>query len=321
MVAIQSDVNSDLLETESMKAIVSVSPGDPKSRTNNLLATLRPSGTSNRVDVKLRTTEGQSGELECLVFQRGSSICQSFYLPIKPLSLHERVADYKESTSSPPMSQITIKGSFGESDMNAWLSLCLPDVPQYVGEGETTTVFRSSFTGSYLVCKCAKGNATLRSDNISALTILKDSIARAAAQRKMAIDISANINDECTFGILKMLHPKIQALHSLKLQAELVDAVKELSLQQEQENSSGEKAFELPEEYQKILTRGNEIVREQKLQPRKLEYIYGIIVDLFMDRARVLGMQNAEARVPALEHILQNYDHQQLVNFFKSTSG
>jgi len=317
MVAIQSDVHIDLLDTDSTKAILSISPSE---KANNLLATLRPEESVNRLEIKIRTTEGQAGELECLVFQKGSAICQSFYLPIKPLSLHERISNYKQDNEAPLMSQINIKGNFSETEINAWLSLCLPDVPQNVNEDDNTIYYRSSFIGSHLICKYGKSTAIIKSDNITALTILKDSIIKSAAQRKTIIDVSSNMNDENTYSVLKMLNPKIQGLYELKMKADLVDAIKELKLQEEQEAAAGEKSFELPEEYSRIAKNGIEIMKEQKKQPKKLEYIYGIIVDLFMDRSKALGIQKAEQRIPELEHVLNNYDYQHLVNFFKSTS-
>ena len=282
---------------------------------------MRPEEPTNRLEIKLRTTEGQQGELECLIFQKGCSVCQGFYLPIKALSLHERISDYKEDPEKVAMSQISLKGNFGKSDINAWLSICLPDVPQHVDDDETIMIFRSVFSGSTLICKYNKGLATIKSDNISTLTIIKDCMAREASQRKIHVDMSSTMNDECTYKILELLNPKIHKLFSLKQQAELIEAVKELKLQHDQEKASGDATFSLPEEYANVLEKSAEILREHKSQPRKLEYIYGIIVDLFMDRAKALGIQKAEAKIGALENVLHNYDYQQLVNLFKSTTN
>ena len=313
--AIQSNIHADLLDVEENKAILSITNDDTSSP---LLVTLRPEEPSKKLDIKLRTTEGQAGELECLVFQQFSSICQSFHLPIKPLSLHERIPGGRLDESS-PMIKITIRGVFGSSEINTWLSLCLPDMPQHVAEEGNYINYRSLFTGSRLICEYGKGICILKSESITTLTILKNSLMKSASQKKIAIDMSSDMNDECTFVLLKMLHPKISALYELKQKSDLIETLKELKLQQEQEVLGGEKTFELPEEYEMILTNTVKIQREQKLQQKKLEYIYGIIVDLFMDRAKALGTQNAEAKIPALENCLKNYDYQQLANFFKST--
>jgi len=252
------------------------------------------------------------------VFQKLSFICQSFRLPVKPLSLHERVSDYQSEEKLPPLSKITIRGNFTENEMNMWLSLCLVNTPQHISGENNIIYYRSLFTGSYLICEYGKGNALIKSDSITTLTIIKDSIVKSASMRKTAIDVSFNFNDECTFSLLKLLHPKIQELYELKQKADLIETIKELKLQQEQEVLGGEKTFELPEEYEMIAKNAENIAREQKSQPKKLEYIYGIIVDLFVDRAKALGIQSAEAKVSALEHCLHNYDYQQLINFFKS---
>lgn len=312
-VALQSNIHADLLDLQANKAIVSVTEGD---KTSPLLATLRPEDPSRRLDVKLRTTEGQAGEIECLVFQKLSSVCQSFHLSVKPLSLHERVPG--PGGKAPAMSSMRVRGNFTENDMNTWLSLCVMDTPQHVEEEGNVVWYKSLFTGSWLVCEYGKKDAVIKSDSITSLTIVKDSIMKSASLRKTAIDVSFDMRDECTFSLLQLLHPKIQELYELKQKADLVETVKELKLQQEQEALGGEKTFELPEEYEAIAANAETIVREQKGQPKKLEYIYGIIVDLFMDRAKALGVQNAETKIPALEHCLQNYDYQQLTNFFKS---
>jgi len=318
---LQSDLHLDLLDVENTKAIVSNTQNpNPASKNNNFLVTMRPEKESNRLEVKMRTTEGQSGELECLVFQKDCGVCQSFYLPIKALSLHERVSDFKEDPEKVQMSQINMKGSFAKTDINAWLSVCLLDVPQRVDDEDSTLIFRSVFSGSHLICKYNKGFATCKSDSITTLAILKDCISREAAQRKINVDVSSALNDECSFKLLELLHPKILKLHNLKQQVEVLEALKELKLQQEQEKASGDMAFSMPSEFSNTLDRSDQILKEYKAEPRKLEYIYGIIEDLFMDRAKVLGIQNAEAKIAALEGILHSYDYQKLIDLFKSTS-
>jgi Bardet-Biedl syndrome 7 protein len=202
--------------------------------------------------------------------------------------------------------------------MNMWLSLCLADTPQHASEEGNIIYYKSLFTGSYLICEYGKGNAVIKSDSITTLTIINDSIVKSASVRKTVIDVSFELEDECTFSLLKLLHPKIQELYELKQKADLIETIKELKLQQEQEVLSGEKTFELPEEYELIAKNAERIGKEQKSQPKKLEYIYGIIVDLFMDRAKALGIQNAESKISALEHCLHKYDYQELTNFFKS---
>eukprot|EP00826_Nyctotherus_ovalis_P038105 TRINITY_DN3548_c0_g1_i1.p1 TRINITY_DN3548_c0_g1~~TRINITY_DN3548_c0_g1_i1.p1 ORF type:complete len:219 (+),score=85.34 TRINITY_DN3548_c0_g1_i1:372-1028(+) len=216
------------------------------------------------------------------------------------------------------MSSMKVRGNFTENEMNTWLSLCLMDTPQHVEEEGNVVCYRSLFTGSWLVCEYGKKDAVIKSDSITSLTIVKDSIMKSASLKKTAIDVSFDMRDECSFSLLQLLHPKIQELYELKQKADLIETVKELKLQQEQEVLGGEKTFELPQEYEAIAANAEVIAREQKGQPKKLEYIYGIIVDLFMDRAKALGVQNAETKIPALEHCLRNYDYQQLINFFKS---
>ena len=59
----------------------------------SLLATIRvDSPDQQRVQVKVRTAEGQAGMITVLVIPHGESVCVPLEIPIKSLSLHERVS-------------------------------------------------------------------------------------------------------------------------------------------------------------------------------------------------------------------------------------
>lgn len=52
------------------------------------------------------------------------------------------------------------------------------------------------------------------------------------------------------------------------------------------------------------------------MQPRKLTYLWGIIADLYMDTAKIKGQHNVGNRMATLKQILNQYNYQELLEFF-----
>ncbi|XP_076319591.1 BBSome complex member BBS7-like isoform X4 [Tachypleus tridentatus] len=89
-VLIQSDVPVDLLDSERNSAVVSYSACDPENG-NFLLATYRCQANTTRLEVKIRSIEGQHGTLQAYITPRlQPKCCQVRQYHIKPLSLHRR---------------------------------------------------------------------------------------------------------------------------------------------------------------------------------------------------------------------------------------
>jgi hypothetical protein len=55
------------------------------------------------------------------------------------------------------------------------------------------------------------------------------------------------------------------------------------------------------------------------MQPRKLTYLWGIIADLYIDTAKIKGHHNMQNKMPQLKALLNKYDYNELVSFFKNT--
>lgn len=98
-------------------------------------------------------------------------------------------------------------------------------------------------------------------------------ITGEASLRKINLDFSSKINDASAFRVLELLHPKIDELYALVRQIQLIEALKEISLQE------ADTSF-MSEEYKEILKNADEIKKSYELQPRKLGYLWGIITDL-----------------------------------------
>ncbi|XP_074849474.1 BBSome complex member BBS7 isoform X4 [Carettochelys insculpta] len=90
-VLIQSDVPIDLLDVEKNSAVVSFSGCESEPNSNFLLATYRCQANTTRLELKIRSIEGQYGTLQAYVTPRiQPKTCQLRQYQIKPLSLHQR---------------------------------------------------------------------------------------------------------------------------------------------------------------------------------------------------------------------------------------
>lgn len=92
VVALQSGVPVMLLDVEGSGAMLSRSERDEKAA-NELLAVYRCNQEqTTRIEIKMRTVEGQHGSLAAFVIPKlQPKTCQRAELKIKPLSLHEKV--------------------------------------------------------------------------------------------------------------------------------------------------------------------------------------------------------------------------------------
>ncbi|XP_070391048.1 BBSome complex member BBS7-like isoform X2 [Dermacentor albipictus] len=90
-VVLQSNVPVDLLDSSKNSAVVSYTSCDPQTSGNYLLATFRCQANTSRLEVKIRTIEGQQGVLRAYVIpQLQPKCCQLRQYQIRPLSLHRR---------------------------------------------------------------------------------------------------------------------------------------------------------------------------------------------------------------------------------------
>ena len=140
---------------------------------NALLATYRCQANTTRLEIKIRTIEGQYGMLQAYVTPRLQPKCcqvvstmalgNMFYLlhipsvpttqvqryQIKPLSLHMRTHKFDETR---PANTLRLKGQFSLAEMHTWVGFCLPEVPEKPPSGETAVfTFISTFLDTLLL--------------------------------------------------------------------------------------------------------------------------------------------------------------------------
>ncbi|XP_075866756.1 BBSome complex member BBS7 isoform X3 [Microcebus murinus] len=305
-VLIQSDVPIDLLDVDKNSAVVSFSSCDSESNDNFLLATYRCQANTTRLELKIRSIEGQYGTLQAYVTPRiQPKTCQVRQYHIKPLSLHQRTHSIDHDR---PMNTLMLTGQFSFAEVHSWVVFCLPEVPEKPPVKCVTFYFQNTFLDTQLESTYRKGEGVFKSDNISTISILKDVLSKEATKRKINLNITYEINEVSVKHTLKLIHPKLEYQLLLAKKVQLIDALKELQVHE------GNTDFLIPE-YRSILEEADHLQEEYKKQPAHLERLYGMITDLFIDKFKFKGT-NVKSKVPLLLEILDSYDQNALIAFF-----
>jgi len=311
-VVIQSNVPVDLLDLDTTTALVSYTRLDEKPNKNNadnfLLATYRCQADTSRLEIKIRSIEGHTGSIQAYIVPRlkpKTSVVRSY--PIKALSLHQRCHSIDTER---PMNTLRLTGAFSIAEIHSWLSNSLPDLAERTPTTDTVTLyFVNTFLDTQLECAYKKAEARFRSDNISTISILKDVMTKEATAKKIALKINYDVTEDSIHHTLHLLHPKLDKQLLLAKKMQLLPALQDLATHE------GNSSFLAPE-YQDILKNADELKEQHKKQPARLERLYGMITDLYIDKFKFKGV-NVKARVPQLLRTLDNYDINSLLEFFQ----
>lgn len=305
-ILLQCDVPVELLDADSNAAIVS------RSKVNSgLLATFRCQEPVNRLEMCVRTSEGRYGNLKAYVWPRISpKMCQAKDYPIKPLSLHSRVGMLEGEL--PEVNTLKISGSFSLAEVHSWVVACLPEVPARLPGEEASFIFRNAFLDTVLLCDYCKGEATFRSDSLTTLSIVKEVVTKEATSRKIQIQISIDAKESTVTNLLHKVDPMLCYQLSLANKVKLIDTLKEVKMQEPDIDF-------LAPEYLDILDNEEKIKRELKEQPGRLQFLHGVVIDLYVDHAKFNG-KNVTAQVPMLQRVLETYSLDSLLGFFLRNS-
>ena len=125
-----------------------------KQEDSKLLATYRCPDSTSRLEMRVRTVEGSAAKLQVFIIPRlNPKTAQVVVFPIKPLSLHTRVHDLSIDR---PVNTLSISGGFSLNEMHAWLSKCIPEMPEVsvpsLSRGLLSTRIRSSYLADASLC-------------------------------------------------------------------------------------------------------------------------------------------------------------------------
>ena len=154
-----------------------------------MLCTYRCQANTTRIDIKIRTIEGQYGLLQAYVISRiQPKNCLVKQFIIKPLSLHQRAHMIDDKR---PINKLKLTGSFSLAEMHSWLHYCIPELPEKPpADNESTFYFVNTFLGTQLEITYKQNEATFKSENVSTISILKDVISKKATDKKCVLNIN-----------------------------------------------------------------------------------------------------------------------------------
>lgn len=160
---------------------------------NFLLVTYRCQANTTRLDIKIRTIEGQYGLLQAYVTSRiQPKNCLVKQYVIKPLSLHQRTHVIDEKR---PINKLKLSGTFSLAEMHSWMHYCVPEVPEKPpAEAEVTFYFINTFLSTQLEVFYKQNEATFKSENVSTISILKDVLTKKATDKKVVLNINLGKN-------------------------------------------------------------------------------------------------------------------------------
>ena len=121
------------------------------------------------------------------------------------------------------------------------------------------------------------------------------------------------MNDESVIDTLNLIHPKLESQLLLAKQVALIEPLKDLAAHEP------DTTFLSPE-YKYILENSVDLETMFKRQPARLERLYGMITDLYIDHNKFKG-NNVKNKVPQLLEILDKYELNTLLEFFKADNS
>eukprot|EP00760_Papus_ankaliazontas_P031735 PhM_4_TR5427/c1_g1_i1/m.69387/K16749/BBS7; Bardet-Biedl syndrome 7 protein len=309
-IIVQSDIDMELLDNET-NAIQSPSNINPAlNKTTKVLTLFRLSETSHRFELRMRAQEGVMGTLRTLIIPSTEpKAAQLRTYTLKPLSLHQRCVPDTVTSAPGPVNTLKLTGTFSANDMHAWVSQIVPEVSGVVQGEDVTMAFKSTFQDTTLLCHYRKGEAEFTSNNITTLAIIKEVATREATLRKIQIKIAMDFKPETIVTVLDLLHPKLSYQHDLSARVKLIEALKEIEMQEQ------DITF-MAKTYQDTLKNARALEEEMKVQPKRLEFLCNIVRRLMFDVVALRG-ENGQSRLPTLNQCLENYELPRLKEFFR----
>ncbi|XP_011498445.1 PREDICTED: Bardet-Biedl syndrome 7 protein homolog [Ceratosolen solmsi marchali] len=290
-ILIQSDTPIELLDVEGNNAVMSLSTCNHDDG-NFLLATYRCQDNTNRLEIKLRSIEGQPGTLQVYVTsQIQPKCCRKLLIPICALSLHTRLFIEDNESISGPFNELRLIGGFTLAEMHAWLAFALFDVPErpLIEEGsEAIMIYTSTLIGTILKCKYKKGTASFFSENISTIIILRDILTKKATQRKIKLEVFCDIADDSITKVLELILPKLTTLNELVEKINILDTLDTW----EMKNNPADMCTE----YQNLIKNESDLRQQMTKSCDALQRLHAIITDLYVDWERAKGSRRISSK-------------------------
>mmetsp|Transcript_9608 Transcript_9608/g.11642 ORF Transcript_9608/g.11642 Transcript_9608/m.11642 type:complete len:591 (+) Transcript_9608:1939-3711(+) len=247
--------------------------------------------------------------------------------------------DDNEDVKYPEMNLLKVTGNFSLRMAHDWINASLPEVPPRVGGGSKSggsggimqeeLYYVNSFTQSELSISYSSGFVTIKSDSASSIAILRDVIAGKARDLRVDVDLDyIKMKKGACRSMLTKIDPLLRYQLDIASKVGLIEALQEITLSEEAmggvndlNNSDPDKGLKekfpwLSQELLDILNDANKLQNEYKIKPKALQYISGVLTDLFVDWYRFKG-EDVRSRIPDLHNFLiTDYHFEGLLNFF-----
>ena len=297
-VALKADVPVQLVEVKDNAPIVartSPPPGSPY----HMLATFRMQDARNRFETRLRVAEGTGGTITAHVIPRKPPMSGEVCLyQIKPLCLHRRVTVDPAELADVPMSMLTITGAFSMAVVHAWVAACVPEVPaRPPAEDERELVFVHGMVGTHLVVRYSTGRATFASESASTISCVRECITGSATRSGERVDIQFKLEPASVQRSLELLEPRLLEQAELAHRVKLLEALKELTL-----NEEGTQY--LDEDHRATLEAEEALAQHQENAKHVLQFLREIARKLFVDWNILRGV-NVKHRLAELDRALE----------------
>ncbi|XP_050436713.1 Bardet-Biedl syndrome 7 protein homolog isoform X2 [Adelges cooleyi] len=265
---------------------------------NKLLITYRCQMNTTKLELKMWSHEGDHGILTVYItplLQPKS--CQVCTFPIKPLLYHQRT--YKENNYQ-PHSFLTLTGGFSLAEAHAWISNCFPGIPDKPAAQENVEyTFVSSLIGTILHCTYSRGSITVKTDNITAISILKDNFSKEATRKNIILDMSYDISEISLTSVMTAIVSKLKVDTENDHRLKLVNAMKQLPVNA----NCGDET--LSENYLKMIADEDRLKQEVSKRPCRLQRLRALTLSLFDDWHKLKGLNVKSDSRASLQHLLQ----------------
>ena len=256
--------------TDAVAVFNSPESGEP------LIASHRCAQGTTRLEILVHSIEGEHGSLEVSVFPNNHpKLCWRRHYPLCALSLHQRVSDGVDETL--PLSTLVLRGGFSTADFLGWLGKCFADVAPRMSGDRAVLVYRSMFVETQVEVAYENGSASLRSDCLSTLAILRDTISREATLSNTPIRMSSTPDFTSVEHCLRLFVPRFIHHRRIAQQHFVLEQLRELI------SHEGNDDFVTPA--QRVLLENAEgIALEHAARPHHLHRLHDMVVRLYADK-------------------------------------
>ncbi|KAE9534871.1 hypothetical protein AGLY_008163 [Aphis glycines] len=310
-VLLQCNCLVNLIDVENNNNAV-VSKSKCKEEDNNkLLITYRCQLNTTKLELKMWSHEGDYGILTVYITPLlQPKCCQVCKFPIKPLLYHQRT---KKNIVYQPQSFLTLSGGFSLSEAHLWISNCLPGFPEKPASQENLEYsFESVILDTVLLCAYSRGSINIKTDNITAIAILKDNFSRDATRKNIKLDMTYEISEGSLILMIDVIVSKLKTDINNDKTLKLINAIKQLSVNP---SINGES---LTKDYLLMLSNEEKLKQEASLRPSRMQRLQAIMLALFDDWHKLKGLNvKPNSREDLQEALLTSNTLDSLISMFE----